>query len=55
MINILLDGELLKEVKCFKYLEASSTVDGKIETEVKSKVNEVEKVQDGINRLIGCR
>ena len=35
---------LLKEVEGFKYLGSKNTVDEGIETEVKSRINDVEKV-----------
>ena len=37
-------GELIEEVECFKYLGSKVTVDGAIETEVKSRISDVGKV-----------
>ncbi|KAK3869735.1 hypothetical protein Pcinc_024963 [Petrolisthes cinctipes] len=54
-MNIMLDGEVLEEVECFKYLGSKVTVDSKIETELKSRVNEVGKVLGGMNRMFGCK
>lgn len=47
------NGKILYEVECFKYLGCMVTVDSKLETEVKSRMNEVQKVLEGIIRLAG--
>ena len=41
---VAVNGELLEEVEFFKYLGSKITVDGNIETEVKSRVTDVGKV-----------
>ena len=43
-MNVALNGELLEEVECFKYFISKITVDEEIKTEVKSRINDVEKV-----------
>ena len=50
-----LNGEPLEEVECFKYLGSVVAVDGRIETEVKSRINEVGKVMGGMRRVFNCR
>ena len=51
-LNVTLEGEQLEEVDCFKYLGSSISVDGKIEGEVKARVNEVAKVQGGLKEIL---
>ncbi len=43
-MNVALNGEVLKEVECFKYLGSHIDVNGGIEGEVKFRMNEVGKV-----------
>ena len=40
-------------MECFKYLELKITVDGSIEAEIKSGINDVGKVLEG--RVFSCR
>ncbi len=44
-MNVALNGEVLKEVECFKYLESHVDVNGEIEGQVKFRMNEVGKVR----------
>jgi len=44
-MNVILNGKLLEEVECFKYLGSHVVVDGGIDVEVKCKFNEVGKVE----------
>ena len=37
-MNVALNGELLEEVECFKYLGFKVPVDGGLETELKSRI-----------------
>ena len=53
-MNVALDGELLEEVECFKYLGSKITTDGGIETEVKSRINNVGKVLGGM-KVFSCK
>ena len=39
-MNVALNGELLEEVECFEHIRSKITVDGGIETEVKSRIND---------------
>ncbi len=41
--NVTLNGKVLKEVECFKYLGLHVAVNGGIEGEVKFRMNEVGK------------
>ena len=43
-VNVALNGELLELMECFNYLGSKITVDGEIETEVKSSTKDVGKV-----------
>ena len=54
-LNIGLDGEQLEEVDCFKYLGSSIAANGRVESEVKARVNEVGKVLGGLKQMFGCR
>lgn len=44
MMNVMLNGEILEEVDCFRYLGSKVSVDGSVEAEVKSRINEAGKV-----------
>ena len=50
--HVTLNGELLEKVKYFKYLGSKITVYGGIETEVKSRKNEIGKVSIEIKRYL---
>ncbi len=50
-MNVTLDGEVLEEVECFKYLGAHVAVDGGIEGEVKFRMNEIGKVCGGMKSV----
>ena len=54
-MNVVLNGKLLEEVECFKYLGSHVAVDGGIDVEVKCRMNEVGKVWGGMNRVFKCR
>ncbi len=54
-MNAALNGELLDEVECFKYLGSHIAVDRGIEGEVKFRTNEVGKVCGGVKRVFKCR
>ena len=54
-LNIAWEGENLEEVECFKYLGSNISANGKIEVEVKSRVNEVAKVQGGLKEMFKCK
>lgn len=51
-INITLNRKLLEEVKGFK---SHVAVDGRIDGEVKIKVNKIRKVYGGMKRVFKCR
>ncbi len=53
-MNAALNGELLEEVQCFKYLGSHVAVDGGIEGEVKFGMNEVGNVSGGMKRVFKC-
>ena len=42
-------------MECFKYLGSKITVDGGIETEVNSRINDAGKVLGGIKKKLSCR
>ena len=48
-------NELLKEVKCFNHLGSKITVDGRMKTEVKSRINDVRKVLGGMKEVFSCK
>ena len=50
-----LNGALLEEVECFKYLGSKITVDEGIETEVKSRMNDIGKVLGEMKKVFSCR
>ncbi len=50
-MNVALNGEMLKQVECFKYLGSHVAVDGGIEGEVKFRMNEVGKVCGGMKSV----
>ena len=52
--NVAVNGELLEEVECFNYLGFKITVNGGIETKVKSMINDVVKVLGGM-KVSNCR
>ena len=45
----------MEEVECFKYLGSNISANVKIEVEVKSRVNEVAKVQGGLKEMFKCK
>ena len=51
-MNVALNGELHFEVECFEYLRSKVTVYGGIETEVKSRINDVGKVLGGMKKVV---
>ena len=53
-MNVAINGELLEEVKCYKYLWSKIIVDGGIEKEVKSRINDVGKVLREEIKVINC-
>ena len=53
-MNVALNGEVLEKVVCIEYFGSKITVDGGIETEMKSRINEVEKVLGGIKDVFSC-
>ena len=54
-MNIALNGELLEEVDCFKYLGSHVAVDGRIKEEVKFRINEAGRVMGGMKKVFKCR
>ena len=54
-INVALNGKLLEEVECFKYLGSHVAGDGGVEEEVKFRMKEVGKVCGGMKRIFKCR
>ena len=54
-MNVMLNGERLEEVDCFRYLGSKVSVDGSVEVEVKSRINEAGKVLGGMKRVFRCR
>ena len=54
-MNVALNDELLDEVKCFICLGSKIIVDREIETEVKSRINDVGKVLGGVKKVFNCR
>ena len=54
-MNIVLNGELLEEVDCFKYLGSHVAVDGRIEEEVKFRISETGRVLGGMKKVFKCR
>ncbi len=54
-MNVTLDGEVLEEGECFKYLGLHGAVDGGVEGEVKFRMNEVGKVCGGMKRVFKCK
>lgn len=53
-MNVMQEGEL-EEEECFENLGSTVMVEGKLGTQVKSRVNEVGKALGGMSRLFGCR
>ena len=53
-MNVALNGELLEEVEYYKYLGSKITVDGGIETKVKSSISDVGKVLERM-KVFTCR
>ncbi len=49
-MNVTLNGEVLEEVGCFKYLRSHVAVDGGMEGEVKFRMNKVGKVCGGMKK-----
>ncbi len=54
-MNVALNGEVLEEVECFKYLGSHVDVNWGIEGEVKFRMNEVGKVCGGMKRVFKCK
>ena len=54
-LDIRLNGEQLEKVDCFKYLGSTVASDGKIEAEVKVRVNEAGKVLGGMRKILKSR
>ena len=54
-LDIRLNGEQLEKVDCFKYLGSTVASDGKIEPEVKVRVNEAGKVLGGMRKILKSR
>ncbi len=54
-MNIVLNGEVLEEAECSKYLGSHVAVDGGIEGEVKFRMNEVGQVCGGMKRVFKYR
>ena len=56
-MNVALKGELLEEEEeeYLKYLRSKTTVHGGIETEVKSRINDVGKVLGLMKKVFSCR
>ncbi len=54
-MNVALNGKLLEEVECFKYLLSHVAVDGGIDGEVRVAMNEVGKVCGGMKKVFRCR
>ena len=52
--NVTLNGKLLEEVQCFKYLTSHIDFDGEID-EVKHRMNEVGKVCGGMKKVFKCK
>ncbi len=50
-MNVILNGKLLEEVECFKYLGLHVPVDEGIDVEVKFKMNEVGEVCGGMKSV----
>ncbi len=50
-MNAALNGEMLEEVECFKYLESRVVVDGGIEREVKFIIDKVGKEYGGMKSI----
>ena len=42
-------------MECFKHLGFKITVDGRIEIEKKSRINDVAKVLGGMKKVFNCR
>ncbi len=53
--NVSLNGKVLQEVECFKYLGSHVAVNGGIGGEVKFRMNEVGKVCGGMKRVFKCK
>ncbi len=51
-MNVALNGEVLEEVECFKYLGSHVDVNGGIEGEVTFRLNEVGKVCGGNEKSV---
>ena len=54
-MNVVLNGEVLEEVESFKYLGSHVSVDGRIDVEVKHRMNEVCKVLGGMHQVFRNR
>ncbi len=54
-MNVALNGEVLEGVERFKYLESHVEVNGRIEAEVKFRMNKVGKVCGGMKRVSKCK
>ena len=54
-LDIRLNGEPLEKVDSFKYLGSVIAADGKVETEVKVRVNEAGRVHGGLRKILKSR
>ncbi len=54
-INVVLNGKLVKEVECFKYLGLHVAVDGGIYVEVRFRLNKIRKMCGGMKRVFTCK
>ncbi len=54
-MNVALNGDVLEEVECFKYLGSRVAVGGGIEGKVKFRMNDVGKVCGGMKRVFKCK
>lgn len=54
-LNVRLNGEMLEEVKMFKYLGSNVTASGDVQGEVVYRINEGKKVLGAVNRVFKSR
>ena len=54
-MNVALNDELLEEKECFKYFKSKITVDVGMETEMKSRINDMGKVLGRMKKVFDCR
>jgi Reverse transcriptase (RNA-dependent DNA polymerase). len=53
--NVVLNGTMLEEVDCFKYLGSHVTAEGAVDAEVSHRVKEAAKVMGGLKKVINSR